>query len=158
MPACKILVVKITCFKLLLAAIVPFGLFAQRAAPPPPDTTQKIVAGRNNSLQQQTKPYVILISADGFRWDLADIYHATNLLALRDGGVAAKSMRPSYPSLTFPNHYSIATGLYPAHHGLVDNSFTTRKKNRDTALAARRLLTAAGMVARLFGYWQKSSK
>jgi predicted AlkP superfamily pyrophosphatase or phosphodiesterase len=92
------------------------------------DTTQKIVAGRANSPTQQQKPYVILISADGFRYDLADKYHAANLLRLREEGVAATSMIPSYPSLTFPNHYTIVTGLYPSHHGLVDNGFYDEKR------------------------------
>jgi predicted AlkP superfamily pyrophosphatase or phosphodiesterase len=88
-----------------------------------PDSTQYIVAGRKNSAAQQQKPYLILISADGFRHDFADKYQAKKLLNLRSNGVAAKSMQPSYPTLTFPNHYTIATGLYPAHHGLVDNTF-----------------------------------
>jgi len=87
------------------------------------DTTQQVVSGRHNSKEQETKPYVILISADGFRFDLAEKYHATNLLKLRQQGVAAKYMTPSFPSVTFPNHYTIVTGLYPSHHGLVDNTF-----------------------------------
>lgn len=87
------------------------------------DTTQQIVPNRTNSPAQQAKPYVILISADGFRHDLAEKYQATNLLRLSVSGVTAKYLQPSFPSLTFPNHYSIITGLYPAHHGLVDNSF-----------------------------------
>jgi predicted AlkP superfamily pyrophosphatase or phosphodiesterase len=87
------------------------------------DSTQQIVPNRLNSAAQQTKPYVILISADGFRHDLAEKYNATNLLRLRASGVTAKYLQPSYPSLTFPNHYTIVTGLYPSHHGLVDNSF-----------------------------------
>ena len=87
------------------------------------DSTQIVAPGRVNSAQQEQKPYVILISADGFRDDLADKYHASHLLALRAGGVAAASMIPGYPSVTFPNHYSLATGLYPSHHGLVDNDF-----------------------------------
>ncbi|HSZ85982.1 MAG TPA: ectonucleotide pyrophosphatase/phosphodiesterase [Puia sp.] len=93
------------------------------------DTTQQIVAGRSNSADQQKKPYVILISADGFRYDLADKYNATNLLRLRNEGVNAAYMQPSYPSLTFPNHYSIVTGLYPSHHGIVDNTFYDKQKN-----------------------------
>jgi predicted AlkP superfamily pyrophosphatase or phosphodiesterase len=104
------------------------------------DTTQYITWDRVNSPQQEKKPYVILISADGFRYDLADKYQATNLLKLRAQGVQAEYMFPSYPSLTFPNHYTIVTGMYPAHHGLVDNYFydTTRKsfysyKNPKTA-------------------------
>lgn len=38
-------------------------------------------------------------------------------------GYGQNGMYPSYPSITFPNHYSIITGLYPSHHGLVDNIF-----------------------------------
>lgn len=87
------------------------------------DTTQKVVANRYNSVEQQKKPYVILISIDAFRWDLADKYQAKNLIKLRESGVQADYLKPSYPSLTFPNHYSIVTGLYPSHHGVVDNIF-----------------------------------
>lgn len=94
-----------------------------------PDTAQKIVPGRTNSIGQQKKPYVILISADGFRYDLAEKYNATNLLQLREQGITAAYMQSCYPSLTFPNHYSIITGLYPAHHGIVDNTFYDEKKD-----------------------------
>ncbi|MEO6949126.1 MAG: ectonucleotide pyrophosphatase/phosphodiesterase, partial [Ginsengibacter sp.] len=87
------------------------------------DTLQYTILGRTNSVEQQKKPYVILISADGFRYDLAMRYNAKNLLRLANSGVEATSMMPSYPSLTFPNHYSIITGLYPSHHGIVDNRF-----------------------------------
>ena len=87
------------------------------------DTTQKVIAGRKNSAGQQNKPYVILISADGFRYDYAEKYHAEHLLELAALGVKAAAMEPSFPSVTFPNHYTIVTGLYPSHHGLVDNSF-----------------------------------
>jgi predicted AlkP superfamily pyrophosphatase or phosphodiesterase len=95
-----------------------------------PDTLQKIVAGRKNSIEQQQKPYVILISADGFRYDYAEKYGAKNLLAFSQQGISADAMIPSYPTLTFPNHYSIATGLYPSHHGLASNYFyaTPRKQ------------------------------
>ncbi|MFI5131257.1 MAG: alkaline phosphatase family protein [Chitinophagales bacterium] len=72
-----------------------------------PDTIQKIVPGRLNSLEQQQKPYVIMISADGFRYDYAEKHHAATLLSLSKSGVRAASMIPSYPSLTFPNHYSL---------------------------------------------------
>jgi len=87
------------------------------------DTTQQIIEGRKNSADQMNKPYVILISADGFRADFTELYDAKNLKAFSKNGVRAKYMTPSYPSVTFPNHYSIVTGLYPSHHGLVDNSF-----------------------------------
>ncbi len=76
-----------------------------------------------NAPSQQDKPYVLLISLDGFRYDYAQRDHAANLLALGKSGVTAKALIPSFPTTTFPNHYTIVTGLYPAHHGIVDNSF-----------------------------------
>jgi predicted AlkP superfamily pyrophosphatase or phosphodiesterase len=93
------------------------------------DTIQKINHNRTNSPIQQKKPYVILISADGFRYDYASTYKAKHLLQLRKKGVKAKSMIPSFPSVTFPNHYSIATGLYPSHHGIIYNTFYDKKRN-----------------------------
>jgi len=93
-----------------------------------PDTLQKQIPNRLNTTAQQQKPYVILISADGFRYDMADKYQATTLINCRNTGITTKSMKPSFPSLTFPNHYTIATGLYPSHHGIVNNSFYDTKK------------------------------
>lgn len=87
------------------------------------DTAQQIIPGRTNSPEQQKKPYVILISVDGFRYDYAQKFKAKHLQALAAEGVSAASMIPSFPSLTFPNHYSIVTGLYPSHHGIVHNRF-----------------------------------
>lgn len=68
-------------------------------------------------------PYVVVLSMDGFRWDYPDRYNTPNLDQIAGTGVKAVSLQPSYPSKTFPNHYSIATGLYPDHHGIVQNSF-----------------------------------
>ncbi len=88
------------------------------------DTSQIVMPGRANATATYTKPYVILISADGFRNDYFKKYNAKNLMAISKNGVwAKKGMYPSYPSITFPNHYSIVTGMYPAHHGIVDNVF-----------------------------------
>lgn len=98
-------------------------------------TTQRTVPGRTNSPAQQQKPYVILVSADGFRNDYAQKYNAQNLLRFGSQGVVAHSLIPSYPTLTFPNHHTIATGLYPAHHGLVDNSFYDPSRQRKYSMA-----------------------
>lgn len=106
------------------------GLHAQ-------DTMQHVVKGRKNAAATLTKPYVILISADGFRYDYAKKYNATNLLRLGGGGVQAKSMIPSFPSVTFPNHYTVATGMYPAHHGLVYNQFYDRNKKESYTMYDR---------------------
>jgi Type I phosphodiesterase / nucleotide pyrophosphatase len=77
-----------------------------------------------NTAEQQAKPYVILVSLDGFRYDYPRIYHSPNLDALGARGASApEGMIPAYPSITFPNHYTIVTGLYPEHHGIVANAF-----------------------------------
>lgn len=87
------------------------------------DTSQYHTPGRKNAPENYTRPYVILISADGFRFDYAKKYNATHLLKLAENGVTSKGMIPSYPSNTFPNHYTLVTGMYPSTHGLIDNSF-----------------------------------
>jgi predicted AlkP superfamily pyrophosphatase or phosphodiesterase len=69
------------------------------------------------------KNYVLLVSLDAFRWDYSKIYNTPNLNKMAKDGVSAERMYSSFPTVTFPNHYSIATGLYPDHHGLIDNSF-----------------------------------
>ena len=83
------------------------------------------------------QPTVILISFDGFRWDYTSKALTPNLQRLMMRGVHARNMIPSFPSKTFPNHYTIATGLYPGHHGIVANNvfdpptgrlFTTAKR------------------------------
>ncbi|MFN8239359.1 MAG: ectonucleotide pyrophosphatase/phosphodiesterase [Bacteroidales bacterium] len=67
--------------------------------------------------------YVVLVSLDAFRWDYSKIYKTPNLDKLARDGVKADRMTASFPTNTFPNHYSIATGLYPDHHGIVNNTF-----------------------------------
>jgi alkaline phosphatase D len=77
-----------------------------------------------NSAWAESQHYLVLVSLDGFRWDYATRDNATHLLALGKAGVwAPQGMFPSYPSLTFPNHYTLVTGLYPEHHGIVANNF-----------------------------------
>jgi predicted AlkP superfamily pyrophosphatase or phosphodiesterase len=77
-----------------------------------------------NAVAQRSKPYVVLVSLDGFRYDYVERYDAKNLLDMALRGVSApKGMIPAYPSVTFPNHWTIVTGLYPEHHGIVANNF-----------------------------------
>lgn len=98
------------------------------------DTAQVVVSNRINSEEAKSKPYVIMISTDGFRYDYAKKYNAVNLLKYSGQGVQAKAMIPSYPSITFPNHWSLITGLYPAHHGLVDNFFYDYQLKKNYAM------------------------
>ncbi len=65
---------------------------------------------------------LLLISIDGYRHDYIDRGLSPNLEKLARHGVQAASMQPSFPSLTFPNHYTLVTGLRPDHHGVVDNT------------------------------------
>ena len=106
-------------------ALVLFGglLFAQGTGGDAPLPVIHIDNGPNSPVAAKAH-YVVLVSLDGFRWDYAKRDGATHLLALGKKGVwAPEGMLPSYPSLTFPNHFTIVTGLYPEHHGLVANSF-----------------------------------
>jgi len=79
-----------------------------------------------NSLQNKTQnehPYLVVLSLDGFRWDYTDSVSTPNLDKIAQMGVKATSMQASFPSKTFPNHYAIATGLYPNNNGIVNNTF-----------------------------------
>lgn len=74
------------------------------------------------SNEQQQADSLLLISIDGFAQHYLQRYSAPTLHQLAKEGVTAKSMQPVFPTKTFPNHYSIATGLYPANHGIVENN------------------------------------
>ena len=102
------------------------------------DTAQRITPGRKNLAAQEKKPYLILISADGFRYDYFQKYEAKHLQQLSAGGVRARSMKPSFPSVTFPNHYSVATGMYPSHHGIVYNQFYDRNRKETYNMGDRK--------------------
>lgn len=65
--------------------------------------------------------YILLVSFDGFRWDYLNRGLTPNLNSFAEKGVRALSLEPSYPSGTFPNHYSIVTGQYPENHGIISN-------------------------------------
>ena len=79
--------------------------------------------------QNTSKHYTIIVSLDGFRWDYPQLYETPNLDKISSIGVKAERMLPSYPASTFPNHYTLATGLVPDHHGIVNNSFWLKKNN-----------------------------
>lgn len=66
---------------------------------------------------------LILISIDGFRWDYLERYDAPALRRLAAAGVHARRLNSSFPTKTFPNHYTIVTGLRPQNHGIVGNRF-----------------------------------
>ena len=77
--------------------------------------------GQRLSRTTDDPPLLILVSFDGWRWDYDGRVPAPNLRALAARGVRADGLIPSFPSKTVPNHYTIATGLYPGRHGMVAN-------------------------------------
>lgn len=82
-----------------------------------------ILSCTHQSESEKELSYVVMLSVDGFRWDYADKVATPNLDKIARMGVKAESLKASFPTKTFPNHYSMATGLYPDHHGIVLNSF-----------------------------------
>lgn len=76
------------------------------------------------------QPAIILISVDGFRWDYPEKTETPNLDYLIANGVRAKSLIPCFPTKTFPNHYSIVTGLYPDEHGIIANNIVDAELGR----------------------------
>ncbi len=93
------------------------------------------------------RPYVLIVSFDGFRWDYLDRGLTPHLQKMIDQGVRAITFEPAFPSKTFPNHYTIVTGLYPEHHGLINNTFFDPFKNKRYRLGDTSIVRDA--------YWYK---
>ncbi|MFY9557535.1 MAG: ectonucleotide pyrophosphatase/phosphodiesterase [Blastocatellia bacterium] len=83
------------------------------------------------------RPTVILISIDGFRYDYLEKHEPPTLRSLARDGVQAKWMIPSFPSKTFPNHYTLVTGLYPQNHGIVENNVFDKSFNAMFTMSKR---------------------
>jgi predicted AlkP superfamily pyrophosphatase or phosphodiesterase len=102
----------------LLNACATPGSSAARAAR---EAAAGTTAANAPAVQATAASYVLLVSIDGFRADYLDRGVTPKLSALAASGVRADALRPAFPSLTFPNHYTLVTGLYPDHHGIVHN-------------------------------------
>ncbi|KAL3532608.1 hypothetical protein ACH5RR_006129 [Cinchona calisaya] len=97
--------------------------FSAALASPSPSTFEV-----SHSLNKLNHPVVLLISSDGFRFGYQFKTKTPNLDRLINNGTEAeKGLIPVFPAVTFPNHYSIVTGLYPAYHGIIHNYFTDPK-------------------------------
>jgi predicted AlkP superfamily pyrophosphatase or phosphodiesterase len=80
-----------------------------------------------SNLGAENRSYVLLISFDGFRADYLDWYDTPNFDRFAEHGVKANGMKPVFVSKTFPNHYSLATGMFIENHGLIGNYFYDKK-------------------------------
>lgn len=95
------------------------GALTACAATPPPAVA--VTPPSAAASDDQRAPVTILVSIDGFRADYLDRGVTPNLDALAAGGISA-AMRPSFPSKTFPNHWTLVTGLRPDRSGIVSNT------------------------------------
>ena len=86
-----------------------------------------------NAMAAGRDTYTVIISLDGLRWDYLDTYDVPFMQQLAREGVKAV-MQPSFPSKTFPNHYTLATGLTPDHHGIITNTFWDRERGVEFSL------------------------
>ncbi len=99
--------------------------------------TASLSAGAQSKAITDLRPTVILVSLDGFRYDYLEKYQPPNLRSLARDGVQAQWMIPSFPSKTFPNHYTIVTGLYPQNNGIVENSVYDKGFNATFSMSNR---------------------
>ena len=83
---------------------------------------------------------VVLVSIDGFRWDYLDRYQPPQLSRLAATGVRAEGLIPQFPSKTFPNHYTIVTGLRLANHGIISNNMRAPDIPGEFSLSSRDVL------------------
>lgn len=91
------------------------------AARVPTRAVQTVAPVASPAVAKTAPVAVILISIDGYRADYLQRGLSPNLVMLAQQGVRARWMTPSFPTLTFPNHYTLVTGRYPDHHGIVAN-------------------------------------
>ena len=113
---------------IMLAALVAFSAPQPADGQPPPSAAPR-GSGGVNAREHIGKPSLLLVSFDGFRADYLDTYQLPNFRRVMARGTRALGMRPVFPTITFPNHYSLVTGLYPENHGIVENSFFDPARN-----------------------------
>ena len=124
----------------VLAALALTACAAGKIPPPDvpqPSSSQARASGGVNSPEHRDSAYVVLISVDGFHPDYLDRFDLPHFKRAMARGARARAMTPVFPSLTFPNHYSLVTGLYPERHGIVANSFYDPQFDRAYSLSDR---------------------
>ncbi|KAM7259526.1 hypothetical protein ACFE04_015267 [Oxalis oulophora] len=112
----------LACIALAAATAFAFLFFSSSSSDPQATSSSSLTVAR--SLKKLRTPTVLLISSDGFRFGYQYKTLTPNIHRLITNGTEAQlGLIPVFPTLTFPNHYSIVTGLYPAYHGIVNNHF-----------------------------------
>jgi predicted AlkP superfamily pyrophosphatase or phosphodiesterase len=114
------------------AALVCLALAAAGCAPASMPPQPPAAAGESRA----PAPIVVLVSFDGWRWDYLEKADTPNLHALAARGVRAEALVPAFPSKTFPNHYTIVTGLFPEHHGITSNTMVDEEIGERFSMSA----------------------
>lgn len=107
--------------KRFVSLLLAFALSACRSAAPVPVATVVPATGAPVG-SSRAESIVVLVSIDGWRHDYLDRFEPPTLLRLAKNGVRAEGLIPQFPSKTFPNHYTLVTGLRLAHHGILSNN------------------------------------
>ncbi|XP_065069586.1 venom phosphodiesterase 2-like [Rhopilema esculentum] len=102
----------------------------------------KASAKKSYDCKSFSRPAVIMISMDGFRADYLNRSLSPNIHHLASEGVQAEYMTSQFPTKTFPNHYTIATGLYPESHGIVSNSFLSEDRSEYFRIGSKAALNS----------------
>jgi predicted AlkP superfamily pyrophosphatase or phosphodiesterase len=119
------------------ASLLLFQASAQQPAYKDILQTEILSNAIENTDEAMKKPYVVMISVDGFRYDYAQKFQAHNILDMATSGSSTDWLIPSFPSKTFPNHYTLVTGLYPENHGIISNSFYDKSRNETYSIGDR---------------------
>ena len=117
----------------LVLALLPLGCAPTATAPPQQTASIQTPDGTNGTNHPDVidRDYVVLVSYDGLRHDYLDRVETPAFDRIAATGVVADALIPVFPSLTFPSHYSIATGMYPSRHGIIGNQFYDSARGDD---------------------------
>jgi len=126
--------------------LITLAAFALSASPgfcevvPAPTGGHPTGSGGVNAPEYLEAPCLVVVSLDGFRWDYPDRFDLPAFTEITRRGMRAERLLPVFPTKTFPNHYSIATGLYPSRHGIVGNEFPVPELDRWYKLSDREIV------------------
>lgn len=125
---------------MIRALLLAIACMLAACRPAPFDKAQGGPEQRRGAPLPADRAIVILISIDGFRWDYLDRYQPPNLARLAAQGVRSEGLIPQFPSKTFPNHYTIVTGLRLANHGIISNNMRAPDIPGEFTLSNREVL------------------
>ncbi|WP_076540924.1 ectonucleotide pyrophosphatase/phosphodiesterase [Shewanella sp. UCD-KL21] len=93
------------------------------------------------AINHNSEPYVLMISIDGYRHDYNEVHKPKYITEFAEKSATVNQLMPSFPTVTFPNHLTLVTGLYPSNHGIVANRFYNPTLDRHYALSDRDAVT-----------------